>query len=71
MPPTCGAAKYQRISNFRKATGRYIFCFMIAETKARKIGNSLGAIIPKDVAARLNIKERATLYFTAPPPASG
>jgi putative addiction module antidote len=37
---------------------------MIVETKSRKIGNSLGAIIPKEVAARLNIEEGTTLYFT-------
>jgi len=37
---------------------------MIAETKARRIGNSLGAILPKDVTARLNIEEGTTLYFT-------
>lgn len=46
---------------------RYNFRFMIAETKSRKIGNSLGAIIPKEVAARLNIEEGTTLYFTEAP----
>jgi putative addiction module antidote len=40
---------------------------MITETKSRKIGNSLGAIIPKEVAARLNIEEGTTLYFTEAP----
>jgi putative addiction module antidote len=54
-------------SNLRKPPGRYNFCFMITETKSRKIGNSLGAIIPKEVAARLNIEEGTTLYFTEAP----
>ena len=40
---------------------------MIVETKSRKVGNSLGAIIPKEVAARLNIEEGTTLYFTDAP----
>lgn len=40
---------------------------MITESKSRKIGNSLGAIIPKEVAARLNIEEGTTLYFTEAP----
>ncbi len=40
---------------------------MIVETKSRKIGNSLGAIIPKEVAAHLNIEEGSTLYFTESP----
>lgn len=40
---------------------------MITATKSRKIGNSLGAIIPKEVAARLNIEEGTTLYFTEAP----
>ena len=40
---------------------------MIVESKLRKIGNSLGAIIPKEVAAHLNIEEGTTLYFTEAP----
>jgi antitoxin component of MazEF toxin-antitoxin module len=40
---------------------------MIAESKSRKIGNSRGAIIPKEVAARLNIEEGTNLYFTEAP----
>jgi putative addiction module antidote len=40
---------------------------MITATKSRKIGNSLGAIIPKEVAARLNIEAGTTLYFTEAP----
>jgi putative addiction module antidote len=40
---------------------------MIVESKSRKIGNSLGAIIPKEVAVRLNIEEGTTLYFTDAP----
>ena len=40
---------------------------MFAESKSRKIANSLGAIIPKEVASRLNIEEGTTLYFTEAP----
>lgn len=40
---------------------------MIAETKSRKLGNSLGTILPKEVTARLNIEEGSSLYFTEAP----
>ena len=50
-----------------RAPQSYNFCFMIAETKSRKLGNSLGAIIPKEIAARLNIQAGSTLYFTDAP----
>ena len=40
---------------------------MITETKSRKLGNSLGVIIPKEVAARLNVEEGSALYFTEAP----
>jgi putative addiction module antidote len=45
----------------------YNLCFMVTETKSRKLGNSLGAIIPKEVAARLNVEEGSALYFTEAP----
>jgi putative addiction module antidote len=32
--------------------------------KVRKIGNSLGVVIPKDVLARMRVGEGETLYFT-------
>jgi len=32
--------------------------------KIRKIGNSLGVVIPKDVLARMRAAEGETLYFT-------
>lgn len=32
--------------------------------KVRKIGNSLGVVIPKDVLTRMNVGEGETLYFT-------
>jgi len=32
--------------------------------KIRKIGNSLGVVIPKDVLARMRVAEGETLYFT-------
>ncbi|WP_404403429.1 AbrB/MazE/SpoVT family DNA-binding domain-containing protein [Pelagibacterium halotolerans] len=35
--------------------------------KIRKVGNSLGATIPQDVAARLNIKEGDSLFLTEAP----
>lgn len=40
---------------------------MVTETKSRKIGNSLGAILPQEVAARLNIEEGSTLYISEAP----
>lgn len=40
---------------------------MIIATKSRKIGNSLGAILPQEVAARLNIEEGSTLYISEAP----
>ena len=40
---------------------------MNSETKARKLGNSLGLIIPKEVATRLNVEEGTALYFTEAP----
>jgi putative addiction module antidote len=32
--------------------------------KIRKIGNSLGVVIPKEVLARMKVVEGETLYFT-------
>lgn len=32
--------------------------------KVRKVGNSLGLILPKDVAAKLRLSEGDTLYLT-------
>jgi len=32
--------------------------------KIRKIGNSLGVVIPKDVLARMKVTEGETIYFT-------
>lgn len=40
---------------------------MALETKSRKIGNSLGAILPKEVVSMLNITEGSSLYFTQAP----
>lgn len=34
------------------------------ELKVRKIGNSLGVVLPKESLARLKVKEGETLYFT-------
>ncbi len=35
--------------------------------KLRKIGNSLGVVIPKEVLARMKVAEGETLYFTDAP----
>lgn len=40
---------------------------MIAELKLRPLGNSIGAVIPKEALARLNVKEGDTLYLTETP----
>ncbi len=34
------------------------------ELKIRKIGNSLGVVLPKESLTRLKVKEGETLYFT-------
>ncbi len=34
------------------------------ELKVRKIGNSLGLVLPKESLIRLNVKEGGFLYFT-------
>lgn len=43
---------------------------MIIETKARKIGNSLGIIIPKEAVALLKVEEGTPVYFTEAPDGS-
>lgn len=50
---------------------RYNFCTNAAEmeadmqaVKVRKIGNSLGVVIPKEVLARMQVGEGETLYLT-------
>ncbi len=40
---------------------------MIKESKSRKIGNSLGVIIPKEIAESLRIEEGSAVYFTDAP----
>ena len=45
----------------------YNFCAMANESKIRKLGNSLGVIIPKEVAARLKVEEGSAVYFTETP----
>jgi putative addiction module antidote len=40
---------------------------MVLELKLRKIGNSLGIVLPKEVLARLNAGEGDTLVFTEAP----
>lgn len=40
---------------------------MIIETKLRKIGNSLGVVLPKEALGRLNVQEGDLLAFTDAP----
>ncbi len=40
---------------------------MAYETKVRKIGNSLGVVLPKEAIAALKVKEGAKLYLTEAP----
>jgi putative addiction module antidote len=37
------------------------------ETKVRKIGNSLGIVLPKEALNALKVEEGATLYLTEAP----
>ncbi len=37
---------------------------MAIETKVRKIGNSLGIVLPKEVLNTMKVEEGATLYLT-------
>jgi putative addiction module antidote len=39
----------------------------MVELKVRKVGNSLGVVLPKDVTARLNAKEGTKLYLVEAP----
>jgi putative addiction module antidote len=40
---------------------------MILETHTRKIGNSVGILLPKEALAHLNVEEGAALYLTEAP----
>lgn len=40
---------------------------MAIETKVRKIGNSLGIVLPKEALQALKVEEGATLYLTEAP----
>ncbi|CAN5520606.1 transcriptional regulator [soil metagenome] len=40
---------------------------MAIETKVRKLGNSLGIVLPKEALNALKVGEGATLYLTAGP----
>jgi putative addiction module antidote len=40
---------------------------MVLELKLRKIGNSVGVVLPKEALARLNAGEGDTLVFTEAP----
>jgi putative addiction module antidote len=42
----------------------------MVELKVRKIGNSLGVVLPKEVLARLNTSDGAALYLTEAPDGS-
>ena len=40
---------------------------MTMKTKIRKIGNSLGIVLPKEALQAMKVKEGATLYLTEAP----
>ncbi len=40
---------------------------MVTELKLRKIGNSVGVVLPKEILARLNSREGDTLVLTETP----
>lgn len=40
---------------------------MTMQTKVRKIGNSLGIVLPKEALHALKVREGATLYLTEAP----
>ena len=41
--------------------------FMVLELKLRKVGNSVGVVLPKEALARLNVEEGDTLTLTDAP----
>jgi putative addiction module antidote len=43
---------------------------MAIETKVRKIGNSLGIVLPKEALQALKVEEGATVYLTEAPNSS-
>ncbi|MFM7373709.1 MAG: AbrB/MazE/SpoVT family DNA-binding domain-containing protein, partial [Chthoniobacterales bacterium] len=43
---------------------------MAIETKVRRIGNSLGIILPKEALETLKVQEGASLYLTESPESS-
>lgn len=43
---------------------------MIAQSKVRKIGNSLGVVLSKETLQQLNAEEGTILYFTESPEGS-
>ena len=43
---------------------------MAIQTKVRKIGNSLGIVLPKEALQALRVEEGATLYLTEAPNSS-
>lgn len=43
---------------------------MTYKTKLRKIGNSLGIVIPKEAVQSMKVREGATLYLTEAPEGS-
>jgi putative addiction module antidote len=40
---------------------------MVIELKLRKVGNSVGVVLPKEVLARLNVEEGDTITLTDTP----
>ena len=49
----------------------YYYCYnMTMKSKVRKIGNSLGIVLPKEALAAMKVKEGDTLYLTEAPECS-
>ena len=53
-----------------KGGGYNYCCYMTMETKVRKIGNSLGIVLPKEAVQAMKVKEGAVLYLTEAPESS-
>lgn len=50
---------------------RYNYSYYMAyKTKVRKIGNSLGIVLPKEALHAMKVEEGATLYITEAPESS-
>ena len=73
-PRTRGQPRLERpssLANPLDQTASYNYCtHMTMKTKVRKIGNSLGIVLPKEALQAMKVKEGATLYITEAPESS-